>query len=65
MAETRLAVEPAKIAFHFADPDDGSILDVDVLAVPARRWRRRPESRDPDWQARRLGDLIVAARVVR
>jgi hypothetical protein len=55
----------SRIEFHFEDPRDGSVLDVDLVAVPASEWADHPESTSTAWLARRLGELVIAVRVRR
>lgn len=42
---------------------EGKIVEATVIAVPPEDWPECPESADPRWVGRLVGDRMVAMRV--
>lgn len=50
--------------FRFVDTARTRVTEVDVILTGWRRWEARPESTSPAWNARRIGPLVLALRVL-
>jgi len=42
---------------------DDTFVAADLILSTRKRWRTRPESRDPGWQTARAGLFVVALRL--
>lgn len=54
---------PTAWTFRFKRPGGSEIIDVDCLISDPSAWRERPESQDPTWLARPVGQFVLAVRL--